>query len=113
MPGTRRSRPKPLVLEVPPIVKLLEKAERWQAMLEGGQVRSRAALAREAGTSTNRVTQVLRILDLPGDLLSAVRMLPPGTPPRLLTERWLRRSQTRTALQEAIQRCLDWIGRDR
>ncbi len=61
MPGTRRRRPKPLVLEFPPIVKLLEKAEQWRAMLDNGVVANRAVLARVEGTSTNRVRQVLKI----------------------------------------------------
>jgi hypothetical protein len=92
-------------------VKLLEKAERWQAILDEGEVTNRAALARQAGTSTNRVTQVLRLLELPSDLLSTMRLLPPGTPPRLVTERWLRRLRTAAALEEAKQRCLAWLAR--
>ncbi len=67
VPGTRRGRSTPLLLKVPPIVELLKKAERWQGMLDRGEVTNRAALARQEETSTNRVAQVLRLLELPGD----------------------------------------------
>ena len=105
MPGTRCRRPKPLVLELPPIVKLLATAGRWQAMLARGVVVNRAALARLEATSSNRVAQVLRLLDLPSDFLAALREMPPGTPPRLVTERALRRA-TETTLTEMKERCL-------
>ena len=90
MPGTRRKKPKPLVLEVPPIVRMLERVERWQAMLDSGEVRSRAEIGRREGLSGARVGQVLKLLDLPPDLRQAVHALCPGTPPRAVTERILR-----------------------
>lgn len=75
---------------MPMIVQLLEKAERWQRGLASGSIASRAELARSEKTSTGRVSQILRLLDLPRELLAAIRRLPPGTPPRLITERMLR-----------------------
>jgi hypothetical protein len=95
-----------LVLEFPPIVQLLEKAERWQGLLDTGTVPNRAALARREATSTNRVTQVLRLLDLPGDLLWVLRTLPPGTPARLVTERLLRRLKGAAAFEGVRQQCV-------
>jgi len=89
-------------------VQLLEKAERWQRLLDAGKVVNRAALAHHERTSTSRVTQVLRLLDLPEDLLSAVRALPAGTPARLVTERELRRPHTAAVLDAAMERCLAW-----
>ncbi|MBI2872180.1 MAG: hypothetical protein HYY00_03200 [Chloroflexi bacterium] len=50
-------------------------AREWQAILESGEVPSRAALARQLGVSRAHVTQVLRILLLPPDKLQAIRFL--------------------------------------
>jgi hypothetical protein len=94
------------VLEFPPIVKLLEKADRWQAALDNSVVANRAALARQEGTSTNRVCQVLRLLQLPPGLLAALRSLPVGTPKRLVTERALRRVGQASVLAELERRCI-------
>jgi hypothetical protein len=88
------------------MVKLLEKAERWQAMLDRGEVGNRAALARREVTSTNRVFQVLRLLQLPHDVLSVLRNLPAGTPVRFVTERALRRVACASELDEVRRRCL-------
>jgi ParB-like chromosome segregation protein Spo0J len=76
-------------------VKLLERAERWQAMLDSREARSRAEIGRREGLSGARVGQVLKLLDLPAPVRDAVRVLLPGTPPRLVTERLLRVSVER------------------
>jgi len=95
---------------VPPIVRLLEKADVWQGMLDDGTVLNRAELARREATSTNRVAQVLRLLRLPSPLLSVLRALPPATPARLVTERALRRMSSPAEFEAARQLCLTWIG---
>ena len=85
-----RPRWKPVPTEPPRIVRLLRQAEEWRQALDSGVVASRAALARREGCSAMRVTQVLALLDLDGQVLDTIRTLPPGTPERLVTERWLR-----------------------
>lgn len=72
-------------------------------------VRNRAELARREGTSANRVTQILSLLELRGDLISALRALPPGTPVRLVTERELRRLHTTRTLDAVKARCCAWL----
>jgi len=86
----RRAKPKPVPTKPPPITRLLAQAEEWQRMLDAGAVKSRAALARTAGVSAMRVTQVLALLDLHPAIQAWIRSLPPGTPRRSVTERALR-----------------------
>jgi hypothetical protein len=76
---------------MPRVVRPLEQAVEFQRLLDSGQVRFRADLARRTGLSAMRVSQVLALLRLPETILSFIRSLPPGTPPRILTERFLRR----------------------
>ena len=45
----------------------LQKARRWQAQIDGRGLR-RADIARAEGITRARVTQVMRLLDLPADL---------------------------------------------
>jgi hypothetical protein len=103
--GTRRRKPRPLVTELPMVVRLLEKADRWQRELASGVVSSRAELARREKTSTGRVSQVLRLLELPEPLLSAIRKLPPGTPARLVTERMLRWGLSAARVSNLVDAC--------
>ena len=60
----RRKRPKSHPTEPPRIVRLLEQAERWQRMLGCGEATTRAELAKRAGVSANRVTNLLALLKL-------------------------------------------------
>jgi hypothetical protein len=69
---------------------MLERAERWRAMLDSGEVRSRAETGRREGLSGARVGQVLKLLDMPAELRRAISNLRPETPARVLTERRLR-----------------------
>lgn len=84
----RRSKPRPVPTEPPLIVRLLMRAEAWQADLDAGRVKNRAALAKRERTSTVRVTQILRLPKL--DPSTWIRSLPPGTPARFVAERQLR-----------------------
>ncbi len=59
-------------------------------MLDTGEVRNRAELARRAGVSGMWVTNVLALLKLHPEIQAWVRGLPPGTPERFVTERALR-----------------------
>lgn len=56
-------------------------------MLDAGEVRSRAELARMAGVSAMRVTQLLALRKWDPEIREWIRRLPPGRPERLVTER--------------------------
>ncbi len=65
-------------------------ADEWQRLLDTGEVRNRAELARRVGVSGMWVTNVLALLKLHPEIQTWVRGLPPGTPERIATERALR-----------------------
>lgn len=71
-------------------MRLLAEAAGWQRELEQGVVRSRAALAAREGVSAMRVGSILALLRLHPEIQGWIRDLPPGTPPRKVTERALR-----------------------
>jgi hypothetical protein len=74
----------------PAIQAMLAQAEAWQRLLDSGEVRTRAELARRAGATAQRVGQVLALLGLHPAILRAIRALPPGTPRAFASERGLR-----------------------
>lgn len=76
--------------EPPPITGLLAQAEAWQRELEEGAVKSRAAIAAREGVSAMRVGSILALLRLHPEIQAWIKALPPGTPPRKVTERALR-----------------------
>lgn len=77
-------------LEVPPIRKMLERAEEIKRLLdEAGS--NRAGLARKLHLTRPRVTQLMKLLDLHPMIREYIKSLPPGTPERMVTERGLRR----------------------
>lgn len=78
-------------MKVPPVVGHLQLAERFQSLLDSGEAPNRAWLARHHGLSRARVTQLMSLLLLHPDILDYVRILPAGTPERLVTEKKLRR----------------------
>ena len=88
LPCHRPARSQPA--EPPRIVRLLAQAEQWQRMLDLGEARTRAELAKRAGVSANRVKDLLALLKLDPTILDAIRALPAGAPERLVTERRLR-----------------------
>lgn len=88
-PG-RRSRSKAVPTAPPRVVKLMQLADEWQRLLDTGEVRNRAELARREGVSGMWVTNVLALLNLHPEIQAWVRGLPPGTPERFVTERALR-----------------------
>ena len=69
---------------------MFERADKWQALLESGEVVNRAALARRFGVSAMRVTQVLALLKLDRRVREAIFALPAGTKDRYVSERSLR-----------------------
>jgi hypothetical protein len=77
-------------LRVPRIVRLLDQAVEFRRLLDSGEVRFRADLARRSGLSAMRVTQILALLRLAPPILPYIRALPAGTAERMVTERSLR-----------------------
>jgi hypothetical protein len=74
----------------PHIVTLMNKALKWQSLLDDGEVPSRAELARREGITRARVTQIMKLLSLAPNIQEAILALPSGIPERLVTERRLR-----------------------
>jgi hypothetical protein len=77
-------------LRVPRIVRLLDQAVEFQRILDSGEVRFRADLARRTGLSAMRVTQILALLRLAPPIVDYIRALPARMAERAVTERGLR-----------------------
>jgi hypothetical protein len=87
----RRKPREDTLLRVPKVVVDLGMAEQFQALLDAGEARNRTDLGRRFRLTRARVTQLMNLLNLHPMLASYVRSLPPGTPPKWVTERSLRR----------------------
>ena len=74
----------------PRIVRLLDQAVEFRRLLDTGEVRFRADLARRSGLSAMRVTQILALRRLAPPIVAYIRALRPGMPERAVTERALR-----------------------
>ena len=77
-------------LRLPKVITDLATAERFQGLLDAGEARNRADLARRFRLTRARVTQLMKLLDLHPTIMAYVKSLPPGTPTRKITERGLR-----------------------
>ncbi|MBX3127070.1 MAG: hypothetical protein KF718_10155 [Polyangiaceae bacterium] len=96
----RRNRPSRLSLappqrpeaekKPPKIVSLIERAEEFRRLLDTGQVKNQAELARTFRLTRARVNQLLQLLDLHPEILAYAKGLPPGTPTKMVSERGLR-----------------------
>jgi hypothetical protein len=65
-------------------------AQEWQKVLERGECRSPAELARKLGVSRARVTQLFRLLRLTPEVLHQIVVLGDHLPAPIITERMLR-----------------------
>jgi hypothetical protein len=74
----------------PKVVRFLAMAEEFQRLLEAGNVRSRAELARRNDLQRARVTQLMDLLELHPLIREFVRGLDEKTPERAVTERKLK-----------------------
>jgi hypothetical protein len=74
----------------PPIVRILEEVETFDILIREGKIASRAQLAWKMGFTRARITQLMGLLKLHPAIKAYLRGLPPGTPPRLVTEKKLR-----------------------
>lgn len=77
-------------MRLPKVVADLALAERFQGLLDAGEARNRADLARRFRLTRARVTQLMDLLRLHPMVLAYVRSLALGTPTRSVTERGLR-----------------------
>jgi hypothetical protein len=76
--------------KTPRVVELLRKALEWEALLESGQVRNQAEIARQEGITRARVTQVMGLLRLAPEIREQILALPETVGPPAITERALR-----------------------
>ena len=72
------------------MVELLRKALEWQGLLESGEVRNQAEIARREGITRARVTQVMAMLRLAPEIQQQVLSLPDMARRPAITERALR-----------------------
>ncbi len=76
---------------VPRVARLMALAIRFQDMIDRGEVRDYAELARLGYVSRARVTQIMNLLNLAPDIQEKILFLPPAFGRGPLTERHLRR----------------------
>lgn len=84
------NRKPPKAPRTPRVVELLRKAIEWQALLESGEVRNQAEIARREGITRARVTQVMGLLPLAPEIQEHVLSLPDMVRRPTITERALR-----------------------
>ncbi len=65
-------------------------ARQWQRDLSEGKYISQADLSRKLGVSRARVTQILNLLKLPGDVIEKVTAMGDPLPKPIITEHGLR-----------------------
>ena len=86
-----RGRPKPpREPKTPRVVELLRKAHEWQTLLESGEVRNQAAIARREGITRARVTQVMSMLRLAPEIQQHILSMGRVAKRSPVTERVLR-----------------------
>jgi hypothetical protein len=84
-------RPKPpKEPKTPRVVELLRKALEWQVLIESGEVRNRAAIARREGITRARVTQVMAMLRLAPEIREHILATPQMPCRPTIAERGLR-----------------------
>lgn len=89
-PARRAAPPPPKPRETPKIVRILELARSWQALLDSREVRTYAALAKRTGLCAVYVGNILALLRLHPAILERIEKLEAGGTGAEVTERWLR-----------------------
>ena len=72
------------------MVELLRKAHEWQGLIESGEVRNQAEIARREGITRARVTQVMGMLRLAPEIRQHILALPRTADRPAISERALR-----------------------
>lgn len=75
---------------MPRVVELLQTAIEWQALIDSGEVRNQAEIARREGITRARVTQVMGMLRLSPKIQEHILSLPETVRRPTITERALR-----------------------
>jgi hypothetical protein len=90
LPEPRGGAKPPKEPRTPRVVELLRQAHDWQALLESGEVRNQAAIARREGITRARVTQIMVLLRLAPEIQKRIPALPETVARPVVTERALR-----------------------
>ena len=86
--GGRKAVPEPAASRIPRITRLMALAIKFQAMIEQGEVRDYADLARLGFVTRARVTQIMNLLNLAPDIQQSLLQ---GSATLKFTERHVRR----------------------
>jgi hypothetical protein len=90
LPEPRRTPKPPKELKTPRVVELLREALEWKTLLESGEVRNQAEIARREGITRARVTQIMAMLRLAPEIQARILSLPRTVPRPAISERALR-----------------------
>jgi hypothetical protein len=90
IPLTRRNLMQPRGTKIPHVTELLRMAIEWQRQLDAGEVQSRADIARRAGITRARVTQVMSLLRLAPGFQEQILTMSDTIRKSAVTERRLR-----------------------
>lgn len=86
----RRPAKPPKQPQTPRVVELLRMAQEWRRQLDAGDVRTQAEIARHAGITRARVTQVMGLLHLAPEIQEYLLTLPDTASRPAITEHALR-----------------------
>ena len=90
LPEPRGTARQPKEPKTPRVVELLRKAMEWQGLIESGETRNQAEIARREGITRARVTQVMAMLRLAPEIREQILALPEMVGRPAITERALR-----------------------
>jgi hypothetical protein len=110
LPPRVRNRKLPKQARTPRVVELLRKALEWQALLESGEVRNQAEVARREGITRARVTQVIGMLQLAPEIQQHVLSMPDAVRRPAITERALRPIAQLEDPDDQVARLRELIG---
>ena len=76
LPEHRSTTKAPKEPKTPRVVELLRTAHEWQALIESGEVRNQADIARREGITRARVTQIMAMLRLTPEIQEHILAMP-------------------------------------
>lgn len=112
LPPRLRNRKLPRAPRTPRVVELLRKALEWQALLESGEVRNQADIARREGISRARVSQVMGLLRLAPESRQHILSMPETIHRAAISERALRPIAQMEDAKDQVRRFQELIGQD-
>lgn len=87
----RRGKPRPpKAARTPRVVEILRKAQAWRELIESGEVRNQAEIARREGVTRARVTQIMGLLRLAPEIQEKILDMPEVLGRSAVTERTMR-----------------------